>query len=163
MDSARKSCKNMPDVLCYIPGEYSVVPNRNPVTSFIHRTLGNTLRTCYECWTMSLKLFATPLGAEHGEETSFTYTVHSSFWGHQCSGGFQSVRCPEHQVWQFHDDLTGTKTIFRALAFCRSQFPVYQNSLNTSLITDLITLLKHPSRQSERVPCVSTGCWNVMR
>ena len=37
MVSGRRSCKNMPDVFCHICGEYNVVHNRNPVTSFIKR------------------------------------------------------------------------------------------------------------------------------
>jgi len=37
MASARRSCKNKPDVFCYICGEYTLVPNRNHVTSFIKR------------------------------------------------------------------------------------------------------------------------------
>ena len=31
----RRSCKNKPDVFCYICSEYTIVPNRNQVTSFI--------------------------------------------------------------------------------------------------------------------------------
>ena len=37
MDSSRRSCRNKPDVFCYICGEYTVVPNRKPVTSFVKR------------------------------------------------------------------------------------------------------------------------------
>lgn len=37
MASTRRSCKNKPDVFCYICGEYTIVPNRNLVTSFIKR------------------------------------------------------------------------------------------------------------------------------
>ena len=37
MASGRRSCKNTPDVFCYICGEYNVVHNRNPVTTFIKR------------------------------------------------------------------------------------------------------------------------------
>ena len=37
MELARRHCKNKPDVFCYICGEYTLVPNRNPVTSFIKR------------------------------------------------------------------------------------------------------------------------------
>ena len=35
MESARRHCKNKPAVFCYICGEYTVVPNRNPVIGFI--------------------------------------------------------------------------------------------------------------------------------
>ena len=35
MASARRSCRNKPDVFCYICGKYTVTPNRKPVTSFI--------------------------------------------------------------------------------------------------------------------------------
>ena len=37
MASSRRSCKNKPDIFCYICGEYTIVPNRNPVTSFVKR------------------------------------------------------------------------------------------------------------------------------
>ena len=37
MASARRSCRNKPDMFCYICGEYTVAPNRKPVTSFITR------------------------------------------------------------------------------------------------------------------------------
>ena len=37
MASARKSCRNKPDVFRYICGEYTIAPNRKPVTSFITR------------------------------------------------------------------------------------------------------------------------------
>jgi len=35
MASARRSCRNKPDVFCYICGEYTIAPNRKSVTSFI--------------------------------------------------------------------------------------------------------------------------------
>ena len=35
MASTRRSCKNKPDIFCYICGEYTIVPNRYQVTSFI--------------------------------------------------------------------------------------------------------------------------------
>ncbi|XP_027233923.2 uncharacterized protein [Penaeus vannamei] len=35
--ASNRSCKNKPNVFCYICGEYTIVPNRNPVTSFIKR------------------------------------------------------------------------------------------------------------------------------
>ena len=38
MISARRSCRNKPDVFCYICGEYTIALNRKPVTSFITRT-----------------------------------------------------------------------------------------------------------------------------
>ena len=34
---ARRSCRNKPDVFCYICGEYTIAPNRKPVTSFLTR------------------------------------------------------------------------------------------------------------------------------
>ena len=37
MASARRSCKNKPNVFCYICGEYTIASNRKPVTSFIMR------------------------------------------------------------------------------------------------------------------------------
>ena len=37
MESARRHCKNKPDVFCYICGEYTIVPNRNTATGFIKR------------------------------------------------------------------------------------------------------------------------------
>ncbi|ESO04311.1 hypothetical protein HELRODRAFT_172670 [Helobdella robusta] len=37
MASKRRSCKNKPDVFCYICGEYTLVHNRNQVTCFIKR------------------------------------------------------------------------------------------------------------------------------
>jgi len=37
MASKGRSCKNKPDVFCYICGEYTLVHNRNPVTCFIKR------------------------------------------------------------------------------------------------------------------------------
>ena len=37
MASARRSCRNKPDVFCYMWGEYTIAPNRKPVTSFITR------------------------------------------------------------------------------------------------------------------------------
>ena len=36
--STRKSCRNRPNMFCYICGEYTLVPNRNPVTTFIRQT-----------------------------------------------------------------------------------------------------------------------------
>lgn len=38
MDSAKRSCKNKPDVFCYICHEYNPVPNRNPITGFAKRS-----------------------------------------------------------------------------------------------------------------------------
>ena len=38
MMSTRKSCRNRPDVFCYICGEYTLVPYRNPITTFIKQT-----------------------------------------------------------------------------------------------------------------------------
>ena len=35
--SAKRSCRNKPDVFCYMCGEYTIAPNRKPVTSFITR------------------------------------------------------------------------------------------------------------------------------
>ena len=35
MASARRSSRNKPDVFCYICGEYTIAPNKKPVTSFI--------------------------------------------------------------------------------------------------------------------------------
>jgi hypothetical protein len=75
MESARRSCKNKPDVFCYICGEYTLVPNRNPITGFIKRAyhayfgikLGDqdkgwaphiVCKTCTEylrCWTKGKK------------------------------------------------------------------------------------------------------------
>ena len=37
MASTRRSCRNKPDMFCYICGEYTIAPNRKPVTSFIRR------------------------------------------------------------------------------------------------------------------------------
>ena len=37
MSSSRRACRSKTDVLCYICGEYTIVPNRNPVTKFIKR------------------------------------------------------------------------------------------------------------------------------
>ena len=37
MASARRSCRNKPDVFCNIYGEYTIAPNRKLVTSFITR------------------------------------------------------------------------------------------------------------------------------
>ena len=37
MISARRSCRNKPDIFCYICGEYTIVANRKSVTSFIKR------------------------------------------------------------------------------------------------------------------------------
>ena len=37
MASARRSCRNNPVVFCNICGEYTIAPNRKPVTSFITR------------------------------------------------------------------------------------------------------------------------------
>ena len=39
MASARRSCRNKPDVFCYICEEYTISPNRKPVTSFIMLTM----------------------------------------------------------------------------------------------------------------------------
>ena len=38
MKSTRRSCRNRPDIFCYICGEYTLVPYRNPVTTFIKKT-----------------------------------------------------------------------------------------------------------------------------
>ena len=38
MASARRSCRNKPNVFCYICGEYTSAPHRKPVKSFITRT-----------------------------------------------------------------------------------------------------------------------------
>ena len=35
MALTRRSCKNKPDIFCYICSEYTIVPNRNQVTSFV--------------------------------------------------------------------------------------------------------------------------------
>ena len=35
MASARRSCRNTPDMFCYICGEYTIAPNRKSVTRFI--------------------------------------------------------------------------------------------------------------------------------
>ena len=35
MALARRLCRNKPNVFCYICGEYTIAPNRKPVTSFI--------------------------------------------------------------------------------------------------------------------------------
>ena len=37
MASARRLCRNKPDMFCYICGEYTIAPHRKPVTSFIAR------------------------------------------------------------------------------------------------------------------------------
>ena len=37
MASTRRSCRNKPDVFCYICGEHAIAPNRKSVTSFITR------------------------------------------------------------------------------------------------------------------------------
>ena len=37
MDSTRRSCRNKADVFCYVCGEYTILPNRSPVTSFVKR------------------------------------------------------------------------------------------------------------------------------
>ena len=37
MASAKRSCRNNPDVFCYICGEYTIALNRKPITSFIRR------------------------------------------------------------------------------------------------------------------------------
>ena len=36
--STRSSCRNKPDIFCYICGEYPLVPYRNRVTTFIQQT-----------------------------------------------------------------------------------------------------------------------------
>ena len=38
MMSTGKSCRNRPDIFCYICGKYILVPYRNPVTTFIKQT-----------------------------------------------------------------------------------------------------------------------------
>ena len=38
MISTRKSCRSRPDIFWYICGEYTLVPNRNLVTTFIKQT-----------------------------------------------------------------------------------------------------------------------------
>ena len=38
MISTRKSCRNRPDIFCYICGEYTLVPNRNALITFIKQT-----------------------------------------------------------------------------------------------------------------------------
>ena len=38
MKSTCRSCRNRPDIFCYICGEYTLVPYRNPVTTFIKKT-----------------------------------------------------------------------------------------------------------------------------
>ena len=54
MISTRKSCRNRPDIFCYICGEYTLVPNRNPVTTFImqtyHAYFGMKLGDQYKAW-----------------------------------------------------------------------------------------------------------------
>ena len=54
MALTRRSCKNKPDVFCYICSEYTIVPNRNQVTSFIkhayHSYFGNKLGDQDKAW-----------------------------------------------------------------------------------------------------------------
>ena len=50
MASARRSCRNKPDVFCYICGEYTIAPNRKPVTSFITRAFGIKLADQDKAW-----------------------------------------------------------------------------------------------------------------
>ena len=54
MMSTRKSCRNRPDIFCYICGEYTLVPYRNPVTTFIkqsyHAYFGMTLGDQDKAW-----------------------------------------------------------------------------------------------------------------
>ena len=54
MDLTRRSCKNKPNIFCYICGEYTIVPNRNQVTSFIkhayHSYFGITLGDQDKAW-----------------------------------------------------------------------------------------------------------------
>ena len=38
MKSTRRSCRNRPDIFCYICGEFTLVPYRNPVTTFLKQT-----------------------------------------------------------------------------------------------------------------------------
>ena len=37
MSSIRRACRNKTDAFCYICREYTIVPNRNPLTKFIKR------------------------------------------------------------------------------------------------------------------------------
>ena len=54
MISTRKSCQNRPDIFCYICVEYTLVPNRNPVTTFMKQTyhayFGMKLRDQDKSW-----------------------------------------------------------------------------------------------------------------
>ena len=54
MALARRSCRNKPDMLCYICGEYTIAPNRKPVTSFImpayHAYFGIKLADQHKPW-----------------------------------------------------------------------------------------------------------------
>ena len=54
MASARRSCRNKPDVFCYICGEYTIAPNRKPVTSFITRAFGIKLADQDKAWAPHL-------------------------------------------------------------------------------------------------------------
>ena len=54
MASARRSCKNKPEVFCYICGEYTIAPNRKSVTNFItrayHAYFGIKIAEQYKAW-----------------------------------------------------------------------------------------------------------------
>ena len=54
MTSARRSCRNKPDVFCYIRGEHTIAPNWKPVTGFIthayHAYFGIKLADQDEAW-----------------------------------------------------------------------------------------------------------------
>ena len=54
MAPARRSCRNKPDVFCYIYGEYTIAPNWKPVTSFImcayHAYFGIKLANQDKAW-----------------------------------------------------------------------------------------------------------------
>ena len=54
MASAKRSCRNKPDVFCYICREYTIAPNRKPVTSFItcayHAYFGMKLADQDKAW-----------------------------------------------------------------------------------------------------------------
>ena len=54
MASARISCRNKPDVFCCICAEFTIAPNRKPVTSFItrayHAYFGIKLADQHKAW-----------------------------------------------------------------------------------------------------------------
>ena len=84
MASTRRSCKNKPDVFCYICSEYTIVPNRNQVTSFIKRA------------------YHSYFGIKLGDQDKAWVTTHGMQVMHQVSASVDQRQEELSEVWNSH-------------------------------------------------------------